>query len=109
MNSSTTPCIVRNAPVKHIISLPSVAVSELRPVLCFLHGYGEAAPMAIVEALTVHGPLQFGNYPLVIERFIIVAPQLSTAGDNWHTKSAAIRQIVAGVQTEFGGSPDSLA
>lgn len=106
MNSSATPFLVRSAPLGHIISLPFTVISELRPVLCFLHGYGEAAPMAIREALTLHGPLQSGNSQRVTERFIIVAPQLPTAGNNWNTESAAIRQIVTAVQTEFRGNPD---
>jgi predicted peptidase len=62
--------------------------------------------MPIYDALTMHGPLQSGTSRLITERFIIVAPQLPVAGDNWHTKSAAIRQLVTTVQTEFRGNPN---
>jgi len=87
--------------------LPSAtSESDLYPVLCFLHGYGEAAPRPIYEALTLHGPLRPGNSPRVTERFIIVVPQLPEAGDNWHMKSGVVRQIVTTVQTEFHGNPN---
>src|SRR5688572_3606798 len=50
------------------------------PLLCFLHGYDEAAPTDIVTALTRHGPLREGNPHSSIDQFVIVAPQLPAAG-----------------------------
>jgi hypothetical protein len=103
---SETLLPIRTEPLAHMISLPSAASeSSLRPVLCFLHGYGEAAPMPIRKALSLHGPLRSDNSPRVAERFIVVAPQLPTAGDHWVSESTTVRQIVTGVQREFRGDP----
>ena len=65
----------------HIVSAPRAAGSL--PLLCFLHGYGEAAPMAIDRALRRHGPLAAGAAPFAVREFIVLAPQLPTAGDLW--------------------------
>src|SRR5687768_16453486 len=72
---------------------------EPLPVLCFLHGDGEAAPMDIVEAMRRHGPLKGGQAAAAADRFIVVAPQLPALrrGDNWAEYAAAVRDIVAAV------------
>jgi len=67
--------------MEHIVSAPR-ATGPL-PLLCFLHGYGEAAPMAIERALRRHGPLAAGAAPLAVRGFIVLAPQLPIAGDLW--------------------------
>ena len=67
--------------MQHIVSAPR-ATGPL-PLLCFLHGYGEAAPMAIDRALRRHGPLAGGAAPLAVREFIVLAPQLPIAGDLW--------------------------
>ena len=67
--------------MQHIVSAPR-ATGPL-PLLCFLHGYGEAAPMAIDRALGRHGPLAAGAAPLAVREFIVLAPQLPIAGDFW--------------------------
>src|SRR4051812_42747893 len=67
--------------MQHIVSAPG-ATGPL-PLLCFLHGYGEAAPMAIERALRRHGPLAAGAAPLAVRGFIVLAPQLPIAGDLW--------------------------
>jgi predicted peptidase len=64
------------------------------PLLCFLHGYDEAAPLDIFAALTRHGPLRANTPPRCIEQFVIVAPQLPTRGDLWHRYAHVVRQIV---------------
>jgi predicted peptidase len=64
------------------------------PLLCFLHGYDEGAPVDIIDALTRHGPLREGNPREWIDRFVIVAPQLPVRGDLWRRYAAAVREIV---------------
>jgi predicted peptidase len=74
------------------------------PVLCFLHGYGEAAPMDIRGALTLHGPLRQANSHKATDCFIIAAPQLPAKGDDWHKYPDAVRNIVIEVQNRYGGN-----
>ena len=77
--------LIESAPLRYLLSVPpGAAGAGPRPVLCFLHGYDEGAPMEIHRALTLHGPLRPGNPPVVRERFIVVAPQLPLRGDLWH-------------------------
>lgn len=67
------------------------------PLLCFLHGNGEAAPMPLDEAWRKHGPLRPGNPAIAAERFLIVVPQLAAEhkGDSWHRFRAGVEAIVA--------------
>jgi len=67
--------------MEHFVSVPGGAGPH--PLICFLHGYDEAAPTPLHTALRRHGPLKEGNPPLVRERFIVLAPQLPHAGDVW--------------------------
>jgi poly(3-hydroxybutyrate) depolymerase len=98
---------VRPLTLGYIISVPPVAQSTgARPILCFLHGYGEAAPLQISEAVTRRGPLRTANPRRVTERFIIVAPQLPAAGDNWYEKADSVRQLMTEIQREYTGDPD---
>jgi hypothetical protein len=92
--------VVEAAPLRYLLSVPSAPGPH--PVLCFLHGYDEAAPMDIRRALTLHGPLHPGNPPL---DFIVVAPQLPRAGDVWHRFADDVRDIVSAVQAHHGGDP----
>ncbi|MGH7986252.1 MAG: hypothetical protein ACRD4Q_16620 [Candidatus Acidiferrales bacterium] len=61
--------------------------------------------MPLREALTLHGPLRAGNFPGVAERFIIVAPQLPIAGDQWRKQAHAVRRIMTEAEKEYGGDP----
>lgn len=99
--------LVESAPLRYLISLPSGPGFNggKSPVLCFLHGYGEAAPFDIHDALTLHGPLRPDRSPEAVERFIVVAPQLPAAGDLWYRYADAVRQIVNVVQINRGGDP----
>jgi predicted peptidase len=74
-------------------------------VLCFLHGYGEAAPRPIEQALKRHGPLRSGNPASVSARFVIVAPQLPIRGDVWLEHARAVREMVVEVQERCCGDP----
>ncbi|MFO1431804.1 MAG: hypothetical protein U1F76_16980 [Candidatus Competibacteraceae bacterium] len=98
--------LVHSIPLNYLVSLPYVDTSGTGtwPVLCFLHGLGEAAPMNIQVALTLHGPLRAGNPLQVSSRFIVVAPQLpSPGGDIWIQYATAVQQIVQTVQAQYNG------
>lgn len=97
-----------DAPLPYVVSLPPTYAlgTGLWPVLCFLHGRGEAAPLEIREALTRHGPLRPGSSAQATDRFIIVAPQLrAPGGDVWRGVAGVVQQIVRGVQAAYGGNP----
>ena len=70
---------VKDASLPYLFSKPSVSKPETGwPMLCFLHGYGEAADrMEIREALTKHGPFKNDR---IVNEFLIVAPQMPIAG-----------------------------
>lgn len=76
-----------------------------RPVLCFLHGYGEAASNAGEEGLTRHGPLWAGAPASVARRFLIVVPQLPIAGDLWHRHAGEVRRCVKESIERHEGDP----
>jgi hypothetical protein len=101
----TEPQLVDSAPLRYLLSLPAMESAGPRPVLVFLHGYDEGAPMEIRRALTLHGPLRPDNPPIVVEEFIVVAPQLPVRGDYWLRSADAVRDVVRQVQAEHGGDP----
>jgi poly(3-hydroxybutyrate) depolymerase len=75
--------VVANHPLRYLLSVPpgTARPSERFPLLCFLHGYGEAAPRDIRRALTLHGPLRSSSAARARQEFIVVAPQLLIGGD----------------------------
>lgn len=98
---------LQGAPLPCLVSLPAAAAvtAATWPVLCFLHGYDEAAPMPLRDGVTRHGPLRPGSSPLATSEFVVVAPQLPRAGDVWAQYADAVREIVRRVQAEHGGDP----
>jgi len=92
--------------VKHLLSVPPGPGPH--PVLCFLHGYDEAAPAPLEQALTRHGPLRPGNPPLVAERFIVLAPQLPFAGDIWHRYAHDLHRLVESTLEAHGGDAERV-
>jgi len=94
--------VMDDAPLRYLVSVPEDGGEAPRPVLCFLHGHDEAAPMNITRALTLHGPLRPGSPPAA-RGFIVVAPQLPRAGDIWAHYAGEVRRIVAAVRAEHGG------
>lgn len=102
MTETTEPRVVEDGPLRYLLSVPDGGEGGPRPVLCFLHGYDEAAPAEIGAALTRHGPLRQGNPPIARE-FITVAPQLPDAGDHWFRYTDDVWGIVARVREEHGG------
>jgi hypothetical protein len=98
--------IIDEAPLRYLLSLPPGGEGgEPRPVLVFLHGYDEGAPMEIHRALTLHGPLRPGNPAVVTEQFVVIAPQLPVRGDLWLRSADAVRDVVRQVQEEQAGDP----
>jgi predicted peptidase len=79
-----------------LVSVPPGDVPEGGwPVLIFLHGDGEAAPMKLQNAMKMHGPLRESSGTKATERFVVVAPQLPAhkRGDAWATQAEAVRDI----------------
>jgi poly(3-hydroxybutyrate) depolymerase len=95
---------VAAGPLDALLSLPGPGDGP-RPVLCFLHGYGEAAPLDIHAALTKLGPLGAGASHTAAREFILAAPQLPLAGDHWLREAESVRSLVHTLHTEHGGDP----
>lgn len=99
---------VEATPLPYFLSLPATSAPALGawPLLCFLHGYDEGAPLQIQQALTRHGPLRPGRSARATEQFIVVAPQLPRRGDLWGRYADDVQQIVQQVQAHHGGDPE---
>lgn len=93
--------LVESHALPYLLSIPEATdqQSATKPLLCFLHGYDEGAPMQIHRALTQHGPLRPGNPPSVTAQFIVVAPQLPVRGDLWYRYADVVQNIVQQVQS----------
>jgi predicted peptidase len=100
--------VVGGHPLRYLLSVPAGTSGKPLPVLCFLHGYGEAAPRDIHRALTLHGPLRSSSSARARDEFIIVAPQLLIGGDLWDRYGDAVRGIVSQARSEHGGDPQRL-
>lgn len=100
--------VVGGHPLRYLLFVPGGTSGKPRPILCFLHGYGEAAPRDIRRALTLHGPLRASSSPRALREFIIVAPQLLVGGDLWNRYADVVRQIVSEVRSEHGGDARRL-
>jgi predicted peptidase len=108
MRSQRASFNIEQQPLGHVVSVPPVYSPEtdLWPVLCFLHGSGEAAPLDIRQAVKRHGPLRSGSSRKAANQFIVVIPQLpAPGGDVWYRHARAVREIVTAVQTKCGGNP----
>jgi hypothetical protein len=98
---------VAAAPLRYLLSLPSAPAPPTGwPVLCFLHGYDEAAPLDLKVGVRKHGPLREGSAPGAAEQFVVVAPQLPMAGDLWYRFGGDVQQIVRHVQALHAGDPE---
>jgi hypothetical protein len=98
------PIVFEGASLRCLLSLPEDLESRNDwPVLCFLHGYEEAAPMDIRKALTRHGPMQRGCSPATGREFIVIAPQLPRMGDIWYQYDEAVMDIVSTVRSTYHG------
>lgn len=102
------PRLVQSGPLPYLLSLPRESATPSSaglPVLAFLHGHDEGAPMEIRQALTRHGPLAAASSRYPTGEFIIVAPQLPVRGDHWLGQADAVEEIARQVQREHGGDP----
>jgi predicted esterase len=92
--------------LQYCVRLPTNAAAQApHPVLCFLHGLGEASAAYpdIRDAARVHGPLN-AKASRAAGQFITVFPQLPRTGGNvWPKKAAAVRAIVKRVQRDYRG------
>lgn len=94
--------IEREGALHYLVQAASTPSAAPRPVLCFLHGHDEGAPMDIEEALTRHGPLSPGAAAEVAQ-FIIVSPQLPTRGDIWERYADDVLRIVRALHDNGSG------
>ena len=79
------------------------------PVLVFLHGSNEAAPMPLPVAMTAHGPLRASSGTAATQRFVVVAPQLpAPGGDVWATKAEAVKGIGQDAVDKHDGNPAQI-
>lgn len=99
---STDLQLVNSHSLPYLLSLPATPPGQAKPLLCFLHGYDEGAPLPIRDALTRHGPLRSGSAVRARAEFIVVAPQLPARGDLWHRHADAVQEIVREVQQAHG-------
>ena len=100
--------LVESGPLPYLLSIPAGDAPEsgVWPLLCFLHGYDEGAPMPIRRALTLHGPLRPESSPTATTSFVVVAPQMRTRGDLWYRDADAVQDLVREVQALHHGNPD---
>jgi predicted peptidase len=105
--SRTDRILVESGPLPYLLSVPGSdpSSSGAWPLLCFLHGYDEGAPMPVERALTRHGPLAAGSSPMATSDFIVVAPQLPARGDLWPRYAEAVEQVVRQVQAQHNADP----
>lgn len=102
------PRVITSGPLPYLLSIPRAVefTIEPLPVLCFLHGYDEAAPMPIRRGITRHGPLRKGSSRRAASQFVVVAPQMPHPGDIWYLHADAVLEIVRQVQKDHRGDPD---
>jgi len=100
--NATALRVVDTAPLQYLLLACSTGSGHAPPLLCFLHGYDEAAPLEIVVALTRHGPLRATPPARSLDSWVMVAPQLPTRGDLWHRYAPVVRQIVLEVAQQYG-------
>jgi len=76
------------------------------PLLVFLHGSEEAAPVPLRDALTRHGPLRRGSAVEATRDFVVIAPQLPAPGGNvWAAKAGAVATLAEEVSGEVPVNP----
>jgi hypothetical protein len=94
----------------YLLSIPTAPAEPDAgmPLLCFLHGYDEAAPADIRKGVTRHDPLKPQSSSLAREQFIIVAPQLPRGGDIWHRYADTVKEIVTHIRTEYQVDPQRM-
>ena len=97
--------VIDDGPLPYLLDVTVAPAAGPAPVLCFLHGYDEAAPLPIADGGTRHGPLNPESAAAHGGRFILVAPQLPYRGDVWLRFAAEVLAIVEEVREVHGGDP----
>ena len=72
---TAAPHVVETSTLRYLIRAGGAVSGYAPPLLCFLHGYDEGAPLDILAALTRYGPLRANTPSTAIAPFVIVAPQ----------------------------------
>jgi poly(3-hydroxybutyrate) depolymerase len=80
--------------LRYLVCAPPEQRAPL-PLLCFLHGHGEAAPLPLEKAMGRHGPLNARSAISAKRDFVVLAPQLPRAADIWHRYADEVRDAVA--------------
>ena len=97
--------ILQKESLRHLVAPPPIPEIDggRMPVLCFLHGLCEAAPMEIRQALRFHGPLRHRAACHMIQRFAFIAPQLPSPQSRWRYHVDEVLHIVRDAQSSFYG------
>ncbi len=94
--------LLESASLPYLISVPDKGTpAQGWPLLFFLHGYDEGAPMEIQRALTANGPLKAESSTRAVTEFIVAAPQLPLKGDLWYRFEEEVLEVVREVMTTF--------
>jgi len=104
MPASNELQLIEGPPLRAVLRAPAVPRPTPRPLLCFLHGHGEAAPMEIEAALTLHGPLHPQAPRDLLDRFLVLAPQLPVPGDIWHRHADEVLALAEQVGRQHGAA-----
>ncbi|MFP5305841.1 MAG: hypothetical protein ACLGI7_08455 [Gammaproteobacteria bacterium] len=96
--------VIATPALRGLLRLPPNPARGL-PLLCFLHGFDEAAPLNIHAALRRHGPLQPQAPQAMLDRFIVAVPQLPIAGDHWRRHADEVHELVAELRRAHGADP----
>jgi predicted peptidase len=88
---------------------PGQRPGERWPILVFLHGSGEAAPLDLQVAMTRHGPLSASSGSAATQRFVIIAPQLTApGGDVWNSRADQVKAIARSAADKYQGNPSQI-
>ena len=79
------------------------------PILIFLHGIGETAPLALQVAMTRHGPLGASSGSEATRRFVVIAPQLpAPGGDVWNRFANQVEAIARNAVDTYQGNRSKI-
>ncbi|MFP4164655.1 MAG: hypothetical protein ACLFQB_12250 [Chitinispirillaceae bacterium] len=94
--------LLESTQLPYLVSVPRNNPPENGwPLIFFLHGYDEGAPLQIHTALTANGPLSSQSSPRATADFLIAAPQLRTRGDIWERFADDVLEIKSEVTQTF--------
>jgi predicted peptidase len=99
--------VVEETSLSYVLSTPPAGLPPEGgwPLLCFLHGYAEAAPLPIRAALAVHGPLAPESAPIGRAAFVAIAPQLPRCDERWAGHALAVQMTARHAETLHAINP----